>query len=158
MGLIWNFLQRSPRPVRLIRCSSCVHTNTTLGVASSRITVCPISETASITVYTTQGFEGYPLRKDFPLTARIFTYSYIRVLIVQCTGLHRGQIRRREETCCLRAPSTDSGIPVRHITYSRDWDSVFCQEFRGALSMGAGRRRDRTTETSTVQTPSTTGG
>jgi NADH dehydrogenase (ubiquinone) Fe-S protein 3 len=60
--------------VRLIRCSSDFHTNTILGVASSRITVCPIPETVSIIVYTTQGFEGHPLRKDFPLTARIFTY------------------------------------------------------------------------------------
>ena len=47
-------------------------------------------ETVSIIAYTTQGFEGHPLRKDFPLTARIFTYTCAKLLTVNrvFTGLY----------------------------------------------------------------------
>ena len=69
-------------------------TNITLGVAFSRITVCPIPETVNMNVYTPQGFEGHPLRKDFPLTARTSTYTYARLLTVQ--RLHHRVIPRSD--------------------------------------------------------------
>jgi hypothetical protein len=57
------------------------------------------------------GFDGHPLRKDFPLTVCSYLLQML-IMFNTLSGLHRGSIRRREETRRLRASANDASIPV----------------------------------------------
>lgn len=60
-------------------------------------------------ILTDYGFEGHPLRKDFPLT--VSRTADQAVGQADSAGLLRGQVRRGEEACCLRAPAAHPGVP-----------------------------------------------
>ncbi len=86
-------------------------------------------------ILTDYGFEGHPLRKDFPLTVRLSLSLSLSLFwprgscplplrlcgrlreadcagnIVLWTGLHRGAVRRGEEARRQRAAAALAGVP-----------------------------------------------
>lgn len=60
----------------------------------------------------TAGFEGHPLRKDFPLTVRIHCILKNTLTLILVIGLHRSTIWRRTQASCIRTATTDPSLPV----------------------------------------------
>lgn len=71
-------------------------------------------------ILTDYGFEGHPLRKDFPLTVRLSPRSAgsrgrcgggtVADGFEFFVGIHRGAVRRGEEACGVGASSAQSGV------------------------------------------------
>lgn len=87
-----------------------------LVVASLQITVLTESQSnLGRPLISSPGFEGHPLRKDFPLTVRLKFWVILKTtcLMDSSLGLHGGQVRRGAQTCRLRASPTHPSLPVR---------------------------------------------
>lgn len=69
-------------------------------------------------ILTDYGFEGHPLRKDFPLTVSILLGN--ERLNADMLGILGSTIRRGQEACSLRATTIDPGLQVSRALFSTD--------------------------------------
>lgn len=71
-----------------------------------------------IFIFIDLGFDGHPMRKDFPLTVRTFVSISLKYwLILLFLGLHGSPLRRRAEARGIRTFATHPGIPVSVSSY-----------------------------------------
>ena len=74
-GTYSGYFSKTTQTCTPIIYTSTLHAHMFLAAVSSQIMVCSSSVRVKLITHTIQGFEGHPLRKDFPLTVRIFKFD-----------------------------------------------------------------------------------